>query len=353
MSTALWLLVGGALVLCRYLVPQAALWVAACWFAAPAVSWCLLLLTRRRVQAQLSCPATAEKGKAFSVSFSLRHTVPYGRAECHMEAENIATGEKRLYWLALSQSAGNWEITSDCCGCLRLRCVGVRLWDIFGVLPLPASCDAHGITCVMPDTFAVEAEAVTALRSQTDCDEYAPDRRGNDPSETFQMREYASGDSLRQIHWKLSGKLGRTVVRDGSEPADHRLTVYVDRCPAPPRLTDALLEAAVSLAQGFAEQGQPFRLLWRGNTDGGRDITRSEELPEAVAELLKSAAAPEPMLPEELSEGAVLYFCTRLPEERTEAMRILLCADAPCEEDGVVCFTPENMTEILGKWIWE
>ena len=35
---------------------------------------------------------------------------------------------------------------------------------------------------------------------------YSKDRPGDDPGETYDIREYRSGDSIRQIHWKLSGK---------------------------------------------------------------------------------------------------------------------------------------------------
>ena len=84
-----------------------------------------------------------------------------------------------------------------------------------------------------------------------------PDVRGSDPTETFQIREYVPGDSLRQIHWKLSAKAGRYMVRDAAKPVDHRLTIYVERRTAPPRLADGLMEAAVSLCQAYVDQPLP------------------------------------------------------------------------------------------------
>ena len=39
---------------------------------------------------------------------------------------------------------------------------------------------------------------------------------------------------------------------------------------------------------------------------------------------------------------------TPLPEDAV----VLLCSDEPCAGEGVCRFTPEDMQEILGKWMW-
>lgn len=62
-----------------------------------------------------------------------------------------------------------------------------------------------------------------------DSDTSSPDRRGSDLTEPFRLREYAPGDSLRQIHWKLSSKLDRLVIREPGMPAARTLLVFWDR----------------------------------------------------------------------------------------------------------------------------
>jgi len=49
---------------------------------------------------------------------------------------------------------------------------------------------------------------------------YADERYESDPSVTCGIREYIPGDSIRSIHWKLSEKTGKTMVREygQSEP---------------------------------------------------------------------------------------------------------------------------------------
>lgn len=142
------------------------------------------------------------------------------------------------------------------------------------------------------------------------------------------------------------------MVRDAAKPVDHRLTIYVERRTAPPRLADGLMEAVVSLCQAYVDQ--PFRLMWSGETTSVREITGEEQLPEAVTALLKSKAQEEPQPPELRPEGKLLYCCTQLPADGQlpEDAIVLLCSDEPCTGEGVCRFTPEDMQEILGKWMW-
>ena len=148
----------------------------------------------------------------------------------HLAAENTVTGETACMTLPEGESA----VSGRLCGCLTLRITGVTVWDAFSLLPVPAPCRARGQLCVMPDTFPLDMEDFQALRPRREGSVYDPGRRGTDRTETFQVRDYAPGDSLRQVHWKLSGKTGRLVVRDPARPVDHRLTVLVLRPPSGP-----------------------------------------------------------------------------------------------------------------------
>ena len=41
-------------------------------------------------------------------------------------------------------------------------------------------------------------------------------RKGNDPSEIFDIREYVPGDDIRSIHWKLSSKTDTLILKEAS-----------------------------------------------------------------------------------------------------------------------------------------
>ena len=54
---------------------------------------------------------------------------------------------------------------------------------------------------------------------------YSGARPGDDPGETFDIREYQEGDSIRQIHWKLTGKLDKMMIRQRSFPVDDTILI--------------------------------------------------------------------------------------------------------------------------------
>lgn len=66
-------------------------------------------------------------------------------------------------------------------------------------------------------------------------------------SEILSFREYARGDSLRQVHWKKSASLGRWIMKQHEADASRSLHVVVD--PYKPRLvSDEVFEQMISEA---------------------------------------------------------------------------------------------------------
>lgn len=359
MNTILWLILFAGSLTIWLLSPSPPLLAIMCLLiAAPIVSWMLLLPLRKRQTVLLQAPSVCGKGKPFTISLTLpRCTLPLGSALAWLEVENCTTGEilRRRFRITRQMQ---WQLTSAYCGGLRCRVIRVWALDLFGILPLPLPCRAKKRISVMPDTFPMEVEDSFSLSHEDDCQDYAPDRRGQDPSETFQIRDYVPGDNLHQIHWKLSGKTGQLLVREGSCPVDHSLLIFVERRwdAVSPSHADALMEAVVSLCQALTEAGKPFHLAWNQSQITQYAISSADQLPEAVTALLKSRAVTEGPAGAAMYQmtgmpaGHILYFCNQLPPEGEDFsgnVQTFLCGDAASSED-VISFTPENMADVLG-----
>ncbi len=52
-------------------------------------------------------------------------------------------------------------------------------------------------------------------------------KAGGGFSENHELRLYRPGDSLRQIHWKLSGKTGQLIYREPMEASNNRLLLWL------------------------------------------------------------------------------------------------------------------------------
>ena len=357
MMALVWLLLFLSTLLAWLLAPSTALFCV--WMAlvcAPILSWLSLFFLRRKQRITLEAPAVAGKGQPLTLTLTLpRERWPLGSALVWLDIENAVTGEVLRRRLRL-QKTTSFTLTSPFCGGLHCRVVKVWALDFFGLLPLPLPCRAEKRLTVMPATFPVAVEDLRSLADSEDCQDYAPDRRVPDPSETFQIRPYVPGDNLHQIHWKLTGKTGQLLVREGSCPVDHSLLLFVERrCDAvPPAYADALMEAAISVAQGLSEAGIPFLLAWNETQLQQYPITHPDQLPEAIASLLRSPQLPAGPSGAQLWQrsgqtvGRVLYFCHQLPPSGDgfpAPTQTFLCADA--DTDDAVVLRPESMEETL------
>ena len=79
-------------------------------------------------------------------------------------------------------------------------------------------------------------------------------RKGNDPSEMFDLREYVPGDDVRSLHWKLSGKTDTLILRQASDPSLYNIVLLMDfgieKNGEPTPLEELNAAAAVAAAVG-------------------------------------------------------------------------------------------------------
>ena len=364
MSILLWLLCIVAMAVALLMIPHPALLAALVLFvAAPVVCWLILLLIRSKVRIRLTAPGVAGKNKPFVLGMQLESDtrLPFGKTVMWLELTNAVTGETQKKRIAF-RGSGAWTLQSAYCGCIECRTAGVWCYDLFGILPVRIPCKAKKRIVVMPDTFPIEMETVLTRSNQDDCTEYAPDKKGTDRTETLQIRDYVPGDPLQQIHWKLSSKLDRLIVRDPAQPVDRELMVFLEQSDEARTAAqaDALMEAVVSVCQALGEAGQPFRLAWNEDVIVSYHISNKEQLPEAVSAILKTHRVTTGISGSSLYHktkgnadvGAVLYFCSApsdppFPEART---KVFLCGKGIGEH--VTAFTPENMFDVFRNLTW-
>ncbi|KQP69634.1 hypothetical protein ASF40_17415 [Microbacterium sp. Leaf288] len=148
--------------------------------------------------------------------------------------------------------------------------------------------DVHDLY-VHPRTTALPSTSAGLIRDL----EGAPTRRLVDADMSFHaIREYAPGDSRRQIHWRSTAKTGRLMVRQYEESRRSRMAVVLAVAAAEYADADEF-ELAVSCAASLGLRA----------VHDARDvqIVTGSEIPRVVRGRLRAirhipAAAPRPML---------------------------------------------------------
>lgn len=255
------LLTGGTLLFCG----------ACCMLLLPLVLLPLNRAAARRVRISLRLPVNVRKGQEGRAELVVENPtgLPLCRLGCRVSFRNQLNGEEQLCRCTCGVLPGRTRIVplafgSGYCGRVRAEVCSARLYDCFGLFGVQVQTDAHGACVVQPELFPQNLVLLPAAARTEEAEDYSNDRPGYDLSETFQIREYVPGDSQRQIHWKLSQKLDKLIVRDPSLPITRSAAVFWERTEEAPTAgkTDAQAEVLTSLCHSLLEQSVQFTVCW-------------------------------------------------------------------------------------------
>ena len=330
------------------------------------------LCLRKRLRVWVEAPAVARKGDEGSVTVWLENPtlLPALRIRCRVTTRNQLNGESCtqhvMTWaFPKGQRRASLRLGSEYCGRIRISVEQVKLYDCFGLIGVPCGCTGEAHMTVQPDTFPIRVNLIPNPDSQEDSDSYSQERPGADLTETFQIREYVPGDSIRQIHWKLSGKFDRLIVRDPALPITRNVLVFWERTgqSGNVRRIDAQAEAVVSVCRSLADGGIQFVLGWNdteGNVCVLHEICAMEDLVGVIPSLLRAAGRSSGVggasllvqtRPDALC-GPMVYIgeepcADGLQMQRLGHVTALLCGESPLE--GSILFDVGRYREQLGE----
>lgn len=231
----------------------------------PVCACIFLLLCRKKITAALDrVPPMGEKDKRIRAGVSVKNAsrrFPL-RCEAQLSVGNRISGKKirrRFGGLILpGQEETFWcEFETAFCGNVEVILESVRLYDLFGIFYIKRKVQRKAYVKVMPEFKLMPVEITRATREfQVDAEEYSGEKKGDDPSELYQVREYRIQDSVRDIHWKLSAKEETFMVKERGFPLGCVVLVWIDFAEKERSAAgfSRLLETAASLSITLAEQ---------------------------------------------------------------------------------------------------
>ena len=169
--------------------------------------------------------------------------------------------------------------------------------------------------------------------------------RGTDRTQTVWLREYAAGDAIGGIHWKLSSKLDKLIYREPGAQEDRSLLVFWDRRTGTPDVLDALACAVFSLCEALTDAGCPFTLAFV--QDGSivqQRVADAETLYRTLPLLLRRDREMCELLPDCTQFGRTIWFTASDDAPQSETVRVIRCTDDAGDTDGL---TPQNIRRYL------
>lgn len=147
-------------------------------------------------------------------------------------------------------------------GVVECRIKSVKIYDFLRISRFKLSKKrfsqmVYEVT-VLPEAVPLNNAISTYNELGSDSNEFSQTKPGDDPSEIFGIREYAEGDRLSRIHWKLTAKTDELMVKDYSLPLVECCMIVTDfyineKDPYGEELYDTELQLSLSLSAFLGE----------------------------------------------------------------------------------------------------
>ena len=186
-------------------------WLA--WFvlllvlALPWFSFLLSLPAMLRFRAEPVGPAAVRQGMRTEVRLLGWCALPVPPFQGKLRLVRLTTGE---HW----RRKTHLPLPTEHCGGLRATPEKVKVYDYLGLIGLPVRRTQGKTLIVRPEPVKIE--------DLPDIQRYLArawrPKIGGGFAENHELRLYRPGDSLNQVHWKLTAKTGKLILREPMEP---------------------------------------------------------------------------------------------------------------------------------------
>lgn len=201
--------------------------------------------------------------------------------------------------LAKDSQLLTFNIASNHCGTINLRITNVRISSLLKLFKPKLTMSEiktqnEALITVFPQLMQLKNEMLDFVNGNLESNVYSKIKKGDDPSEIFDIREYAENDKLNRIHWKLTAKQGITMVKDYSLPITNMITILLNLSfnNSPENsadIYDAVVTAAYSYSSYFSEKQISHNICWYDDSKQKNisiNVQNADDTKQAVCEVL-------------------------------------------------------------------
>ena len=236
----------------------------------PVVSAVVLLFSSKKVRVRFDSAEVNEENIRFKVVIDNPGILPMPEIEIPVRCTNLRTGEtdevtingsamskneRAVFIETASRHSGRYELTSD----------NALVMDPLRLLSRKVAVDQKLSLTVMPKIFDMKMSVTNSAASMLDSEQYSRSRKGIEPGEVRSIREYVPGDPIKNIHWKLSEKTDKMLVKELELPVTDQIIVMLDTF-TDGSITedemDAVASVYVSLMAALLTEGLEFSAGW-------------------------------------------------------------------------------------------
>lgn len=198
---------------------------------------------------------------SWSLRLSNRFRLPVARAVYRMRVSSRMTGEVHRVRAVLrgmgAEEDRHWVLSTDHCGAVDCRVERLWVCDCLGLFALPARLPRPAALLIAPLPERPERVELPEGAGAS-----VPLPKGKTVfGESYELRPYREGDSLRMIHWKMTAKRDELVTRELLEDRRPLPVLTLDHF-GPRETLDRALDRLAGYARALLEEDRPFQVRW-------------------------------------------------------------------------------------------
>lgn len=226
--------------------------------------------------------AMAEKGRPIELLIETKNSgwLPVGKVKVKLSVINVLKKEKEQVWLTLpgapvGRKKYAFPLEVDSAGAYDVRIEKVRVYGLTAFIFMNKKSKERASFCILPEIHSMNLDVEDSTRNfRGDADIFDDFRCGDDPTETFDIREYREKDKLQNIHWKLSARTDELMVKENSLPRPCAVVLMPDTAGRGKvkAEADAFLELFASISFRLMDLKCPHFVAWLSRETG--DVRR-------------------------------------------------------------------------------
>ncbi len=238
------------------------------------ISGILLLISVFKVEIDYDVQDTCiiDQKIPVNVRTNVRHRFPVGKILLYMTYENVLFNDARHQKILLKhgrrlKNAYELPFISKDCGKVTIVMEKAVFCDVFGIFSVKVPPAQSKEIVIFPQVTELAIEAKKLPDAPNTGLYYDINKKGSDVTEVYDLRDYYEGDSIRSIHWKLSGKLDKLVVREFGHPSNYQTLIYYDTSLLGIEdgleyhyLKNAIIGMTISISKGLLKNNLPHHV---------------------------------------------------------------------------------------------
>lgn len=229
--------------------------------------------------------------------------------------------EEKVYVYPKKGTVLEYQISLDSCGMLEGKMEQFIIYDFLHIMKFYSGNKKDGQAISYPQYIPTDYEELFDMVEDFPKEDESKNM-GNDYNLDCEVREYIEGDSLKNIHWKLTAKKDNLMIRERLSTGKQRMNVVL-QFGAEVEENDLLMDSLRWLLEELILKEYPVQLFWmnsQAKSMKSECITESGVIEQTIYEILSmnslSDVQTNVISQFELENKGVEYILVRAGEKK-------------------------------------